>query len=187
MMDISIITPCCRPLNLIRFMDQLSQQSCEGISYELILILESNHGTSEFTNCNSPLLTKAKILKSKVNDDYGAKAKDLGLLYATGQYVLFWDDDNIYFKHAIASQYANAQGVDIGISKAYHLNYTIPYQDKIEAGDIDTINICLRRDLARKASWSHNGTKYSDYFYISELLKHDPSIRRSNIIIGHHL
>lgn len=184
--DLSIITPTSNPANLARYLQQLSDQSCEGINYELILIYESEDHRL-FDNVSSPLLHRAKIFKTKRNYDYGASAKDLGLLHALGNYVVFWDDDNIYFKHALASQYANAHGYDIGVSSAYHLNYIIPHTNNIQAGDIDTINICVKKDLAKKALWSNNGTKYSDYIYISRLLENKPSIRYSPIIVGHHL
>lgn len=185
MTDISIISPSCRPANLARLLDQISCQSHEGINFELILILESNG--LDFSQIHNPLLNRAKILKSKINHDYGASSKDLGLLHASGEYVLFWDDDNIYYKHALISQYANASGYDLGISRAYHLHYTIPQANNIQAGDIDTMNICIRKELARKCSWQSMGTKYSDYIYISKLLEHNPTIRYGRAIIGHHL
>jgi hypothetical protein len=186
MIDISIITPCMSHLNLAKFLQQLSEQSNDGITYELILILEAQDH-SKFTNIHNPLLNQAKIFKTKPHYDYGATARDLGLLHALGEYVLFWDDDNIYYKHALAAQYANIVGYDLGISKAYHLNYIIPNSKDISPGDIDTINICVSKQLAKKCKWSHNGTKYSDYIYIIKLLEHNPVIRYSDIIIGHHL
>lgn len=185
MTDISIISPCCKPANLARLLDSISNQSCDGINFELILIIESNG--LDFSHIHDPLLNRAKIFRTKINYDYGASSKDLGLLHATGEYILFWDDDNIYYKHAIVSQYVNASGFDIGISRAYHLHYTIPQADDIRAGDIDTMNVCIRKDLAKKCSWQSMGTKYSDYIYISKLLEHKPTIRYSNAIIGHHL
>ena len=185
MTDISIISPCCKPDNLARLLEQISNQSCDGIEYELVIILESNG--LEFSHIHNPLLQRAKILRSKINYDYGASSKDLGLLHATGEYVVFWDDDNIYYRHAIASQYANAKGFDIGICRAYHLNYTIPQSNNVQAGDIDTMNFCIKKDLAKKCSWQAMGTKYSDYIYITKLLEFEPTIRYSSIIIGHHL
>lgn len=184
--DISIITPTTNPASLARYLQQLSAQSMAGIEYELILIYESSDHKI-FDNICSPLLQRAKIFKTKRNYDYGAAAKDLGLLHANGDYILFWDDDNIYFEHALSSQYSNAHGYDIGISKVKHLNYTIPYANHILAGDIDTMNVCIRKDLAKKAQWSNNGTKYSDYIYLSKLLEFNPTIRYNNIIIGNHL
>ena len=186
MIDISVITPTTNPANLARFLQQLHEQSHEGISYEIILIYESDD-FSKFRNINNPLLQKAKIFNSKRHYDGGAIARDLGLLNAIGEYVLFWDDDNIYFKHALISQYINANGYDIGISRAYHLNYTIPCSNAVTAGDIDTINICVKKELAKKERWSNQGTKYSDFIYITKLLSHEPTVRYSSAIIGHHL
>jgi glycosyltransferase involved in cell wall biosynthesis len=186
-MEVTIITPTNNPENLSRFLYSLSAQSYDGFYYQLIIVQESNDGFTKFNIVNSELLSKALVIKTKINHDYGAAGRDIAITYAQGEYILFWDDDNIYYPHALVSQYINAVGADIGISKVHHLNYVIPCHEDIQPGDIDTMNICVKRSLAMKVKWSNNGTKYSDYIYMYKLMGHNPIIHRSNVIIGRHL
>ena len=39
---------------------------------------------------------------------------------ACGEYLCFWDDDNCYFPHALATLYAAAYGVDVGVVHVLH-------------------------------------------------------------------
>jgi glycosyltransferase involved in cell wall biosynthesis len=188
MYDISIIIPTISPRNLTRIIANVRQQSANGIKFELIIIQESNK-QEEFHKVDfGGLLCISKIIRQTPNQDYGAKAKDEGLKHVDGEYCLFWDDDNIYYPHAIAAQYSNACGFDIGVCRTYHECGIVPDDFKIAPGNIDTMCMCVNSNLAVKGEWS-NGSKmrYSDYRYLSSLLKEEPTIRFSKTIIGHHL
>jgi glycosyltransferase involved in cell wall biosynthesis len=186
MIDISIISPTNSPKKLAQLLNQIQSQSHNGLAIELIIIQES-YNQVPFRMVQSPILANATIIRSKPHYDYGCVARNLGLKSATGQYVVFWDDDNIYYNHAIAALYTTALDNDIGICRTYHLDMVIPIYDEPTMGDIDTMCICVKRDLALKEAWPTNKTKYSDFIYINNLMKHRPTIRHNKMIIGQHL
>lgn len=184
--DISIIIATCRPKSLYQVLSQVRRQSINGVNYQLVIVQESDTGFAEFDIGFDILARDTVVLRSSRSNDFGATAKDLGLRAATGEYCVFWDDDNIYFDHALSSQFSLTSGVDLGISRVLHGSNIIPVNSDITPGDIDTMCICLRTDLAKLESWKCGG-RLSDYRYIKKILKHDPVTRRSSIIIGRHI
>lgn len=185
--DVSIIVATAHPKNLIRIIDYIERQSVSGISFEVVIIEESSGDHRDFNFTTKLQINDVIIEQQNLNGDYGAAAHDLGILRSRGDYVVFWDDDNVYYQHALIAQYSTANGFDIGIVRTEHENLVIPSSNKIVAGDIDTMCLCVKRELAIKESWATGGGRYSDYRWISKLLKYDPAINYSKVVIGHHL
>ncbi len=84
----------------------------------------------------------------------GSLARDLGIREARGQYLVFWDDDNLYEPHALATLFAAACEADIGVVQTRYRcrtragEITIPRQwsGQFVAGDVDTMCVCVRRN-----------------------------------------
>lgn len=185
--DISIIVATARPSNLTRVIEYIERQSVSGISFEVVIVQESTGNHREF-NINTKLPINSIIVEQQCfNNDYGATAHDTGIVNSRGNYVVFWDDDNIYYPHALIAQYSTANGFDIGVVRTIHQGLAIPSNNHIIAGDIDTMCICVKKELAIKERWASGGGRYSDYRWVSRLLKHDPTVNYSKVIIGHHL
>jgi glycosyltransferase involved in cell wall biosynthesis len=183
--DISVIVATARPLNLIRTIEYIERQSISGLSFEVIIIYEGI-GNIPYIDTMLPV-NNIIIEKRDLHNDYGAAARDLGILKSSGDYVVFWDDDNIYYPHALVSQYSSANNFDIGVVRTKHNDMIIPVVNDIIAGEIDTMCLCVKRELAIKENWATNGGRYSDYRWVSKLLKHKPSINYSKVVIGYHL
>lgn len=184
--DISIIVATANPSNMLRLLNYIKNQSVDGLVYEVIIIQESHDGN--MFNIETALPINNIIVEAqKIHNDYGANARDVGISVANGEYLVFWDDDNIYYNHALVSQYCTASGFDIGIVRTNHQNLIIPIGNIVKAGYIDTMCICIRRDMAINEKWTNNGGRYCDYRWISKILEHNPSINYSKVIIGHHL
>lgn len=184
--DISIIIATARPTGMTRVLQYIEQQSIDGLNFEVIIVQESDNHNKFNLNTKLPI-NNIVIHKQKIHNDYGASARDLGILEANGEYLVFWDDDNIYYPHALVSQYITANGFDIGIVRTNHQNIIIPTKNHIKAGDIDTMCLCVKKELSVREKWSNSGGRYSDYRWLSKLLKYDPKVNYSKIIIGHHL
>lgn len=186
--DLSVIIATANATNLNRVLHYLEQQSIDGILFEIIIIQEAIKGKHSKFDINTKLPVNDIIVKRQsLHNDWGAAARDVGILEANGDYVVFWDDDNIYYSHALVSQYITANGFDIGIVRTKHQNLIIPTANVVEAGDIDTMCICVRKEMAVREKWATGGGRYSDYRWISKLLNHKPTINYSKIVIGQHL
>lgn len=186
MLDLSIICPSNNPKNFYRLTEYIGSQRYSGINVEYIFIQESDDHSRFNISANMPL-TNIKIIRSNLHYDYGAHARDLGILESRGEYLAFWDDDNIYYEYAIASIFCTVYNFDIGLTRTHHQNIIIPIDGEIKPGFIDTMCIGVKRDLAIKEKWDNNGGKYCDYRWLIKLLSYNPTINKSKIIIGAHL
>jgi len=183
-MHISIIIPSTRPKHLALTLDAIHRQETT-CSYNIIIIQESENNHAEFGHILYP--AGCQVIRRIMAHDYGASAKDHGLRLACGDYVVFWDDDNLYHEYALQAQYVASIGHDIGIVQTIHHGRVIPYAHHIKLGDIDTMCLCVKRELAIKEFWSDGLGRGSDYRWVSKLLRYNPSINYSDTVIGIHL
>ncbi len=184
--DLAIITPTNNPRHLYRLLNQIDSQQYDGIRIQLIIVQEVCED-NVFNVLTKFPIGDLTVLRQTVNNDGGAAARDRAILVANAEYVVFWDDDNLYHPHAAVSQYLTAKDYDIGIVRTRHLDFVIPTSNVIEPGYIDTMCICVRKDFGIKEKWADGLGRYSDYRYISKLMKHPHSINYSKVVIGHHL
>lgn len=116
---------------------------------------------------------------------WGAACKDLGIAEARGEYVAFWDDDNVYHPHALAVQYATAKGFDIGVNNVslrerdWHF---IPgaFDGHFVQSHIDTACVCVRREVAGRAKWADHKLRDNDFSWLRKLcnpVKGMPSLK----------
>jgi glycosyltransferase involved in cell wall biosynthesis len=184
MIDLSIIVASNRPHTLSHVMRYIHTQSADGIDYETVVVQEADN-FDEFVNISYGL--KTRIFRQAPHHDCGAAAKDRGLAEAQGKYVVFWDDDNIYYPHAITALFSAATGHDLAISKIRRKGTVIPMGKMIRAGDIDTMCLCARRELAAKIKWADGGGRYSDFRWVGRLARICEKVNYSPVIIGEHL
>jgi glycosyltransferase involved in cell wall biosynthesis len=160
----------------------MKNQSISGIKIEHIIIQEAkdfeDFYTSDSINC--------VIKRQSANNDYGAAAKDEGLKLAKGEYSCFFDDDNIYYPHALSTLYSTVLNHDIGICKVRYKDRVIPSANKIECCDIDTMCFIVRTRLAKQVEWAGGG-RFSDYRFINNVKNLTCDIVYNEIIIGEHL
>jgi glycosyltransferase involved in cell wall biosynthesis len=127
----------------------------------------------------------------------GHLPRDVGIAAANTDYICLWDDDNIYFDHAIQSLYDTASGFDIGVCPVKYLARDCePYfkvvprswDGSFKLGNIDTMNVIMRTELARKETWSQFKIYEGDFLWLEALQnKHVPSVQYRDTIIGVHL
>jgi glycosyltransferase involved in cell wall biosynthesis len=161
---LSIITAATRPAGLAQVVNDFKSQRIQGVSFEHIIVLEGGG----FDNVS---MGQARVIRQERHDDFGATAKDVGIAAAIGEYVAFWDDDNVYYDHAVATIVAATWGHDVGLYRCRYLNRMIPNSDKLEAGDVDTMCFCVRRELAKQVTWADGLGRYSDWRWINKIGK----------------
>jgi glycosyltransferase involved in cell wall biosynthesis len=127
---------------------------------------------------------------------WGAACKDVGIVQARGDYVVFWDDDNIYHPWALATLYAVAHGYDIGMAQCEWIGLErgvtriIPSRDQtsFNFGSFDTMCLCVRREMAARAAWDDGITERgTDFRWVTRLLRLEATIRFVPVVIGTHL
>lgn len=133
----------------------------------------------------------------------GAHLKDKGIELAEGAYIVFWDDDNIFYPNYLATLCRISHGYDIGMAsillrpfdltdnkKHYIQNLNlyekIPYVWKghFEHCQVDTMSVCVKKTIAERAKWADFNGYEIDYVWLSKL---QGTINFEDSVVGIHL
>lgn len=196
-MHLSIITPTYqRRRMLASTLNAVKNQQVSGITLEHIVISD---GPDPFAAklakaYGVTYLEVARDAKSG-KTDMGGRARDAGIEAAKGQYLCFFDDDNYYEPHAVASLLSCAWGNDLGVCKVKHFDKTwdavIPVKADgvLRYSDIDTACICISKEVAKLCKWQEVQHPAQDFNWLSKLSKLKPSmtIRYSPLIVATHI
>jgi hypothetical protein len=189
MMDLSVILISNKPKELARAVEYFREQTYRGIAVEFVVVQCLDKGNrSGFTQIGYPPLAKIRQIDPPHNNyfDNAAAARDFGLKESCGQYVVFWDDDNIYFSHYLATLFTAAYGHDMAVARIHHSEHIIG--DQIAPGRIDTMCVCVKRELAEKFQWYDGGGGYNDYRWIRHCSESsEVDINFVPVIVGKHL
>lgn len=192
--DLSIITATYqRPKHLALCLAQVRAQSVGDLQLEHIVVADGPDPQARYLAETAG----AKFLaRERPGGQWGAHAKDAGLAVARGAYVCFWDDDNRYEPHAAATLYTTAHGVDIGLVRIRALKRGQPgrillprrWDGTLRYGDIDTMNACVRREVALTERWADgNPRSGEDYRWLARLHARGATLRYVPVVIGEHL
>ena len=185
-LDLTIITPTWnRPKWLRNCCQQIQQQSIAGLQWEHVIISD---GPDESANkIAEEFQVRYAALPQHVGDR-GASCNNLGIQLAKGRYVVFFDDDNIYFPHAISALYASAQGVEIGVCQTRHRSRIIPPSptEPLRFGQVDSMCLCVDTQFGRREEWPFRRGA-TDWGWLERLFNHHPRVRITPIIIGEQL
>lgn len=191
---LSVITPTRgRPQLLAQCLSQYCRQSLGGLRCEHVVVAD---GPDPMARALAKAFHARYLELPEPFGGYGGAARDLALRHSLGEYVCFWDDDNLYEPHALAVAYATTHGHDIGVTRALLIDRDtgrvrfIPghWTGTIESGGIDSMCVCVRRELALSARWADApDPACNDFHYFSTLARFAPRIRYSPIVIGAHV
>lgn len=195
--EISIVTTTWnRHKQLIQCIEAVKRQQCE-INYEHIIVSDGVDHEVEVICSDYKIKHRCieKDLDQKCSN--GHLAKDVGISMASGSYVCLWDDDNFYYSNALNNLYEVAKDHDIGVCTAIyykkHRDHEYPnvffefpkkWTGEFVLGDIDTMNVCVSANLARKSKWHDTKLYEGDYIWLSELCKYEISINFNPTCIG---
>lgn len=130
--------------------------------------------------------------------DFGATAHQMGIEHAIGEWVCCWDDDNVYYPHALEAVLDVIQcPTDIHVLQTRHYGdgqrcRVIPPSSwrppEFMHACIDTMCLVVRREFALQESWIDNrlGERGSDFRWLQRISHHNPQVRFWPIEIGAH-
>jgi len=194
--DLTVITATCRrPVQLASCLAQFQKQSLGELRCEHLIVSD---GVDPEARWLAGEFGARYVERSEPGGQWGSLARDLGIREARGQYVCFWDDDNLYEPHALATLFTAACGYDIGVVQTRYRcrtrlgQLTIPrrWDGTFRAGDVDTMCICVRRDLAIREVWEQQPPPFrptTDWHWLNRIERFRPQVRFVPMVIGRHL
>lgn len=116
----------------------------------------------------------------------GNYQRNVALNFASGEYILYLDDDNIIYEDCLSRMVQGFSGEDIGYVIA-----PIRYGDGVMVpklpfrwGEVDLLNFMVRRDLVEKA-WGQSMHHCADFFLIEKISRTSKG-NYVDHLIGHH-
>lgn len=188
---ISVITATRkRPKHLARTMVDLSRQCFTNFEHIVVLDEPDEYSKSLCFEHGA----KCFVLESPGGAG-GSKARDAGIRQSSGEYVVFWDDDNSYRYDALFQLDAVSRGFDIGVLQTRHYgdrggHRIVPrtWSGSFEFAQVDTMCVCVRSELAKSETWFDGNTSSGgDYRWLKKLESHSPTINFRPRVIGSHL
>lgn len=173
MIKFSIIIPTYKRVDLLnRAMTSVKNQIYKN--YEVIVCSDgySEDDKSCVLNMNDNRFIYDFVEKTKIQN-YGGVQRNAMISKCTGNYIIWLDDDNViekdYLLFAKKIIYYNNYGMLI-FKIIHNISGVIPTKKDIILGDIDTLNVMIRKNIAKKITW---GSYYdSDFYAIKEAQEH---------------
>lgn len=178
--DLTIITATVdRPKDLYRLLEAAAAQRVGKLFVEHLIVLDGP-GQEESVVVNRefrghPRIKRRIVQLETTHGEWGAKAKDVGISEAHGDLIVFWDDDNWFFPHAlstVAMAMARAR-CDVGV---------FPVQNRMDGfrilprwdqglclGNLDTACLAVRQAVARRSTWYDQQGKGTDWRFFARL------------------
>jgi len=190
-MELSIITATYRrPFHLAQVMHAVRQAEFDDVEH--IVILDGPDPASEYLCRSHPEVRWVEISHGGC---WGAPARDAGIAVASGRYLAFWDDDNVYYTAAVQhlrqavldspdSQLLIFQVEHIRPQEQFFRRIPPVGQRELSHGDVDTMCLCVAASLARQVPWADGGGRGHDFrwqFKVGQLAK---GVQRVPVSLG---
>ena len=194
--DLTVVTASCqRPAQLANCLSQFQQQCVGTLRCQHLVVSD---GVDPQARALSRIFGATYVERPEPGEQWGSLARDVGIREAQGQFVCFWDDDNLYEPHALATLFAAGVDSDVGVVQTRYRCRTRPglvtiprqWTGSFRKGDVDTMCVCVRRDLAMRELWEQQpapSRPTTDWHWLQRLEQHQPRIRFVPIVIGWHL
>lgn len=204
-MCVTVVTPTWqRHKNLITCIEQVKNQDFKK-PYEHIIVSDGPDEEVEVICSYYNIKFKCIERNKSTDNSKGHLARDEGIKMASGTFIVLWDDDNIYFNHALSTLYATTKHYDIGICDIYFqmrhpdtkstfprekdtnkIYCTIPtnWLGSFKLRDIDTMNVIVKKNKAITAKWSECEEYEGDFYWLESLEKMGAKINYLKTHIG---
>ena len=192
---ISVVTPTHNRHNwLVSCIEQTINQDVT-IPYEHIVV--SDGQDNQVLKICKHYNIKCQCIDKEISTgtSKGHLARDTGISMANGKYLLLWDDDNIYYKHAMSTFMQEIEEYDILVCRINYRVRRISFPDlydqipkkwnnTFERSDIDTMNVMIKTKLARKFKWTDCNDYSGDFHWLKKLEEYGAKIKYCDKIVG---
>jgi glycosyltransferase involved in cell wall biosynthesis len=183
---VTIITPTYKRLPLLRE----AVRSIQGQTYRdwEHLIVADGHDVEVEDFVSQLKDDRIQYHNTRPMQIMGNYQRNYALRFATGEYLLYLDDDNVIYPDCLSSMVAGFVDDDIGYVIA-----PIRYGDSdnilkptppFRFGEIDLLNFMVRRRLAERA-WGQN-RHFGGDFYLIDRISRISSGNSIEQVVGHH-
>lgn len=181
---VTIITPTCKCIKLLyEAINSVKKQSYNNWEHIVVSDGYCKHKEKMISKINDSRIIYKYTFPLHVMGNY---QRNYGLKYATGEYVLYLDDDNVIFEDCLLSMLSGFDSPDIG-----YVTAPIIYGEKLmeprypfEFAKIDLLNYMVKRELVEKV-WGQNRHACADFYLIQNISKISKGNSVSKVI-GHH-
>jgi len=183
---VTVITPTYqRPKQLMQAIQDMQSQNYNN--FEMLVCSDGpDHDIKDMIkSLGDDRISYHELDKAQNKSGNPQRNKILGL--AKGKYVCFMDDDvevsNHYLKRLVIE--AEKEDADITVGKIWHgaVGF-IPVQPGVRGGEIDILNILVRRELAQQHTWIDDYA--TDFRYISDITRDSKKTVFLEDILGNH-
>lgn len=170
--DITVVmTTCDRHELFHKCLQAVDQRFGLSIKTQVIVVDESDEKVP-----NDWLDRVDIVLHRDKRGHWGSFAKDDGLAIAEGEFVCFWDDDNVYYPNAIETLYTAADRHDVGVVQVKRSNdgVILPevWDGEFVNKHVDTMCLCVRTEIAKRYKWAdESDARNTDFRWISRVCK----------------
>jgi GT2 family glycosyltransferase len=193
--NISVITATRRrPQALARCCEQLRQQQLDGLTVEHIIVSDGpdHEAQAIATVFGARFFVSHRLAWFRRGE---APARDVGMLHAAGDYLVFWDDDNEYFDDCLRTLHETAlRGPDVGVCQTVHRSRALPPRiipesaaQVLDFEHVDTMCLCVRREAALRVRWADClGSIGSDFIWVNGLRQVGARFAFAPVVVGVH-
>jgi glycosyltransferase involved in cell wall biosynthesis len=193
--DITVITPTCNRASLLRkCIEQFRAQKLNGITAEHLIILDGSQPEVE-TMCRG---LGVRYIVDRKHGCWGGHARDVGIAQAGGEFLVFWDDDNLFYPRCLETLYHTAKDCDIGVCSAIirdrrkqRPDYIVPapsWDKRFQMNQIDSMCVAVRTSLGQLEKWYDFKHRQHDWNWLHRLqTRHRPRINYRPTVVGIHL
>ena len=190
--NISVITPTwCRPKHLLSCLTNFKGQNLKGLKAEHIVVSD---GPDSWARALATGMDAKYFELPEHMGHTGAFARDMGMQNAQGEYLCFWDDDNSFYNHALRTAHKAASGKDIGIvqmsqwvGNCKHTKVPDNFVGAIRHSQIDSMNLCVRREVAMRKPWGSGRKASVDFHWIKSIFETKPTWNFARVVVGEHI
>jgi glycosyltransferase involved in cell wall biosynthesis len=118
---------------------------------------------------------------------WGNHQRNYALKFATGEFVLFVDDDNVIYPNCLETMVRGFSSPEIGYVVCpvrYGEDWILAPTPEFRVGEIDLLNYMARRRLVERV-WGQGLRHWADFRVIDRIRRLSPG-RFVDVIIGHH-
>ena len=125
-------------------------------------------------------------------NDYGSTQKNSMVRFSRGKYLMYLDDDNVIYPHyleTVVKNFDDKTGMIICHIDYDGLKYTLPVEDTIKLGKIDTLCLCVDKYYVKNAIWKNYAGQDYEFMKICEnnILNHNKEVKFIPDVLGRHM